>query len=579
MAENVIFSGNPLSGFILDANYGYLTVKENPDFSLVSGETYTVVWDDGAYENVTAYDATIPGVGTFVAIGNGTALGYQGNNEPFVIAVNSEQAYFLAFTDGASSHLVSISKIDTTENHVTEIRIASEDFVWNEQFGAYTATVEKAWSLIEGASYQMIVNGASYDLAVAYDITSLIGMSMIAVGNLSILELPGNDAPCIVGDGGTYNMFLLTEIPSGDYTFSVSQVIEDDPTYDFIDIKNSLFIGNPLNNFIYDTNYQCYGTTVENPGFVLVSGRTYKVVWDDVEKPFIATAYNATLPGIGDLVAIGNGSAFGYPGNNEPFVLSTNSERAYFLVLNGDTASSHTVAISYAIADVVLLDRRGVRTVYPGVTTLEVDTADGGTREFVDSETLPEAVEDMPIGLNFRNVDSQKIIAPAGIVAKSAIIQKPVNLRPEYIAEGVNIAGIIGTLIGGGGDIVSYTVMTADVDTTDGHIHTLYHDLGRTPDIAFIYHPPQYEQVPSDKYWFAIGLSTAAINAGISFPPNMGIYQSSDGHIYSDDYSYGIDITDTSYPIHSANAESISIRTGRLSPSHWYKIFLIAGLT
>lgn len=40
---------------------------------------------------------------------------------------------------------------------------------------------------------------------------------------------------------------------------------------------------------------------------------------------------------------------------------------------------------------------------------------------------------------------------------KSAIIQKPETLIPENIAEGVDIAGIVGTLAAGGGPDVQYT--------------------------------------------------------------------------------------------------------------------------
>ena len=75
-----------------------------------------------------------------------------------------------------------------------------------------------------------------------------------------------------------------------------------------------------------------------------------------------------------------------------------------------------------------------------------------------------EIVENLPIALDFSDGD-QEIVAPDGVLVKSAIIQKPETLNPENIAEGVNIAGIVGTMAAGGGssaDVRYVTFMSYD---------------------------------------------------------------------------------------------------------------------
>lgn len=61
-----------------------------------------------------------------------------------------------------------------------------------------------------------------------------------------------------------------------------------------------------------------------------------------------------------------------------------------------------------------------------------------------------ELIENMPFVVDFSEGD-QFIEAPEGYAVKSAVVKKPENLVAENIAEGVDIAGIVGTLASGGG--------------------------------------------------------------------------------------------------------------------------------
>lgn len=99
------------------------------------------------------------------------------------------------------------------------------------------------------------------------------------------------------------------------------------------------------------------------------------------------------------------------------------------------------------MADIVLKDRLGVFQTYEGVNKVLLNTAEGGTQLF----TAGEAIENMPIALDFSGEENQTVTAPEGYLVKSAIIQKPAGLIPENIAEGITIAGIEGNHKGGGG--------------------------------------------------------------------------------------------------------------------------------
>lgn len=68
-----------------------------------------------------------------------------------------------------------------------------------------------------------------------------------------------------------------------------------------------------------------------------------------------------------------------------------------------------------------------------------------------------QLIEGMEIPLDFSAGD-QSLAAPDGQAVKTATIKKPTTLVPQNIANGVNIAGVVGTLEsggGGGGDTVN----------------------------------------------------------------------------------------------------------------------------
>lgn len=238
-----------------------------------------------------------------------------------------------------------------------------------------------------------------------------------------------------------------------------------------------LFVQEPMTGFTLDTTYG-YLATLANPSFSLVSGKTYLVIWDDLEKPYTVTAYDATIPGIGSFVAIGNGTALGYQGNNEPFVIAANSAMAYFLAF-ADSASSHVVAIAQADG-IILLDYKDEPTAYYGREVLEVpSTVEGESVNYVREDLVPEQVE-KTLDLDFSG-GPMTVTPEAGQAFSKVNIPVPEGLAPENIPEGMTIAGIIGTLVASGGTKIALGTFTGNEGTV-----TITHGLGVSPDIIVV---------------------------------------------------------------------------------------------
>lgn len=126
------------------------------------------------------------------------------------------------------------------------------------------------------------------------------------------------------------------------------------------------------------------------------------------------------------------------------------------------------------MADVILKNRDGEDVTWSGVEAVKLVTADGGTQLFSQGQ----AVEGVVITPDFSG-GNMPFTAPDGTLIKSGTIKKPDTLTPEHIAEGVDIAGIIGTLAAGGGAVCA---MGSFTPTSTGKV-TITHNLGVLPDL------------------------------------------------------------------------------------------------
>ena len=223
------------------------------------------------------------------------------------------------------------------------------------------------------------------------------------------------------------------------------------------------------------------------------------------------------------------------------------------------------------MADIVLKDRNGNPVEYPGVEKIKVNTVDGEVVEFVDSTTIPEMVENIPVVLDFSGGD-QTINAPDGMAVKSAIIQKPETLTPENIAKGVNIAGVIGALLSGGaGKVV--TGFFAEDHTANV---TVEHGLGVLPDVVCTFNTGLlmetrlFQLTISKAFASKIGVTGFFCFASVNKSNYVQTYSGSNGEDNTLDGNSGINATDATITFKAASTLKIAAGT------YW---FAIGGLT
>jgi hypothetical protein len=114
---------------------------------------------------------------------------------------------------------------------------------------------------------------------------------------------------------------------------------------------------------------------------------------------------------------------------------------------------------------------------------LQVDTSDGGTALYVHESQVSVPVA-KTVDLDFSGGDM--VVTPEeGKVFSSLNIPAPENLIPQNIAEGVNIAGIIGAMVAGAGgpEVRIASGSFSGIRTP----YTVEHNLGVIPDFVISY--------------------------------------------------------------------------------------------
>ena len=103
-------------------------------------------------------------------------------------------------------------------------------------------------------------------------------------------------------------------------------------------------------------------------------------------------------------------------------------------------------------------------------------------------DKIAPAEENVPVTLNLSG-GNQTVPAPDGTLMRSVVINKPDTLIPENIAQGVNIAGIIGALAGGGsgGDSGKTVTYKKGQFTPESTTETVTHGMGCIPDMIIVF--------------------------------------------------------------------------------------------
>lgn len=290
-------------------------------------------------------------------------------------------------------------------------------------------------------------------------------------------------------------------------------------------------------------------------------GETYKVIFDETEYTCDVQEVPSGMDMVGTL--IGNGSGFGLDGNDEPFMVAYDREMnaSAVILVYFSSEETHTIAIYQTVEDepqkevgIVIKNYSGIPIEYKGVEKVMFNTADGGKRVY----SKGEALEDVSIELDFSSGD-MTVKSAEGTLVKSAVIKKPDTLVAENIAEGIDIAGIIGTLAagGGGGKLV---VKTGEFKPTT-YSHTVTHGLGTVPIFARLMPTTGFpSETNVSVLYFVDGISTELANmAGMTERLQYGAYMNSYRKQLSQfASSYGIDYTSTSLAIANANANAIT---------------------
>lgn len=281
-----------------------------------------------------------------------------------------------------SEHLIR-AQAQSDWNQVDE---SQPDFIKNKPFGECNADI----ALIDG-SYKWVYYGdGAWDMEAPIPITSDIHLEVgktytvtwngaeykcecflvegivCAVGNATMFG--GNDSgePFVIGEDanglltGT-PMFIFIVIENPDPTVTTEVTYDIKLTYsgtvvNHLDNKYLSFMDHvepkeidilPLteyNNFTRDPNYGMF-TAYENPIFTLTIGKTYTVFWDD-EDPVECIAQDASTIMSGAVI-LGNASAFGLSGNNEPFIIAVINGMGiqYFALTDTEEGGSHKIKI------------------------------------------------------------------------------------------------------------------------------------------------------------------------------------------------------------------------------------------
>lgn len=282
---------------------------------------------------------------------------------------------------------------------------------------AYVHPENHPASMIEGLA-SVATSGSYNDLTDKPSIPSIDGLATVAYVDEKFAN---------VGGGGGES----TGLPefSSDDEGKVLSIKDGEVSWESIDKSTDTevdimqeqtidwFALNPSYNGLYTTgrNFPESGYTEGlMDSFEFVPDETYFVVWDNTEYECTAFDASTVLPGA---VGLGNGAAFGFEGNNEPFLIGVANGMGVTFISLTDILESHTIRIyqkvktigENSLPKVDVSDNGKVMTVVNGKWTASeinithpielptVTTADVGKflRVGADGSWIVEAIQDV----------------------------------------------------------------------------------------------------------------------------------------------------------------------------------------
>lgn len=243
-------------------------------------------------------------------------------------------------------------------NRIENYVIAPKEF----KFELFTENNgDQYWRVISGDNDSLITQQEWKKLVQTYDNGNGIGIAVVANDEHYFSPI----TPLALNDDGTPKGFYLGDASLKDVPFFVmigeNEIEEDNFIYpgtiwyhtDLItDNKEILFPEQEVLFQYLDETYGGYTGVFLPPPCKLEVGKKYTVVWDGAEYPVTGIDVSALKP---NGVAMGDGRAFGYSGNGEPFIVlyapdiitgnSMTPEHLAFLSLVDAQPASHTITI------------------------------------------------------------------------------------------------------------------------------------------------------------------------------------------------------------------------------------------
>jgi hypothetical protein len=365
-------------------------------------------------------------------------------------------------------------------------------FEWSENDGGYIAYLNPSPCVLTlGEEYRVVCDGAEQTLTASEEPDGAILLADDETHNpLSVCYLPG----ALIGaedgliafitalEGDTHTIAIYHGEASGGNDHPDETVILPAGAQTFAPGVNGL--GEPI-----------YTTTFLE--FELVRWRKYRVSWEGEETVLMA------YPGPNGEVCLGNLFVTGSGENTGERFLIVYGD-GYSNIATYEAGESREVAIWLTNeVGIVLQDYTGAERAYYDIDRLRVDTTDGNTVEYIHDSLVPETVE-KTVELDF-SVGPMTVTPGAGQAFSQVHIPVPKGLAPDNIAEGVDIAGIIGIFAASGGAKIAHGSFKAKSTT-----EKIYHNLDAWADIVVAY---TEEQVGSGSLIGYLSMRTWLCNA------------------------------------------------------------------
>ena len=204
-------------------------------------------------------------------------------------------------------------------------------------------------------------------------------------------------------------------------------------------------------SFVYSNDYGAWISNSNPSLFVPEGGTAYVVAWGDSTHNCTAFTSDAAP----DCVLLGNPLPLGGEDNGIPFLMSSRADGSGMTIMTYDEGETREVAVyrqeeaAVPSASVKIKGYSGREFEYQNVPKVWL----AAPESTVDNPVLVpftygEALENVEVVPDFSAGD-QTVTLPDGYLARSAVVKKPSALVPENIRKGETVAGIEGAFEGG----------------------------------------------------------------------------------------------------------------------------------